>query len=170
MKNSVAVKARAVPLTVLILMLAFASPGCFSFPAMPLPGAVATEGAPPGVLGSFDVRSPLLGDATVAPTVCAAGDLQQFLGGDFHDPASGVVVRLVVDPLDGPAARLFDLGDRFQRSVVLRRADCAVFHFSLEHTGLTINDVRDYRLSLELDCALVDGTTVRGSVSSTHCH
>ena len=170
MKDSSAVKAREAPVGALILLLAMASAACFSFPAMPLPGAAATEGAPPGVLGSFDVRSPLLGDATVAPTVCAAGDLQQFLGGDFHDPASGLVVRLVVDPLEGPAARLFDLEDRFQRSVVLRRTDCAVFHFSLEHTGLTINDVRDYRLSLELDCALVDGTTVRGSVSSTHCH
>lgn len=128
------------------------------------------EGAPAGALGSFTVSSPLLGEVTVAPTVCAAGDRQQFLGGDFHDPVSNLVVRLVVDPLEGPAARVFDLGDRFQRSVVLRRSECAVFHFSLEHTGLTINDVRDYRLSLELDCALADGTTVHGSVSSTHCH
>ncbi len=128
------------------------------------------DGAPAGALGSFTVSSPLLGEATVSPTACAAGDLQQFLGGDFHDPVSNLVVRVVVDPLDGPAARLFHLEDRFRRSVVVRRAECSVFHFSLEHTGVTINDVRDYRLSLELDCALADGTTVRGSASSTHCH
>ncbi|MBP7676306.1 MAG: hypothetical protein KBB14_08295, partial [Thermoanaerobaculia bacterium] len=114
--------------------------------------------------------SPLFGDATVAPTECAAGDLQQFLGADFKGAGSGLVVRLVVDPLEGPAARIFDAGDQFGRSVVLRRTECAAFHFSLEGTGLTINDVRDYRISLELDCALADGTSVRGRASSTHCH
>jgi len=137
---------------------------------MPLPGYAATESAPPGVLGSFAVSSPLLGNVTVAPTACRGGDLHQFLGGDFSDPSAGLVVRLVVDPLEGPAARVFDAADPFRKSVVLRRSECAVFHLSLEHTGLTINEVRDYRLSLELDCALADGTTVHGSASTTHCH
>lgn len=154
----------------LVAAATLAASGCFSFPAIPLPDMAVTEGAPAGALGSFEVSSPILGETTVVPKACAAGDLQQFLGGDFHDPVSNLVVRVVVDPLEGPAARVYDLGDRFKKSVVLRRADCATFHFSLEHTGMTINDVRDYRLSLELDCALADGTTVRGSASSTHCH
>ena len=146
------------------------SPGCISFSAMPLPGTAATGQASPGTLGSFTVSSPLLGDSRVAPTECAAGDRQLFLGGDFADPAAGLVVRLVVDPLEGPAARVFAAADPFRKNVVLRRSDCAVFHFSLEHTGLTINEVRDYRLSLELDCTLADSTSVRGSASTTHCH
>lgn len=173
MKDSSAMKEPRVRASVLALSLGATvvlSTGCFSFPAMPLPGFAGTEGAAPGVLGSFTMASPLLGTATIAPTACGSGDLQQFLGGDFSDPASGLVVRLVVDPLDGPAARVFDAGDPFRRSVVLRRSECAVFHFSLEHTGLSINEVRDYRLSLELDCALADGTTVHGSASTTHCH
>ena len=173
MKDSSAMKHRRVPASALALSLGATvvlSTGCFSFPAMPLPGFAAAEPAPPGVLGSFTVASPLLGNATTAPTACRSGDSHQFLGGDFSDPASGLVVRLVVDPLDGPAARVFVAADPFRRSVVLRRSECAVFHFSLDHTGLTINEVRDYRLSLELDCALADGTTVHGSASTTHCH
>lgn len=154
----------------LLLAIVVVSPGCFSFQGEPLPGTVAASGATPGVLGSFTVSSPLLGDATVAPTECAAGDFHQFLGGDFSDPGTGLVVRLVVDPLDGPAARVFDASDPYHRSVVLRRSECAAFHFSLEWTGLTINDFRDYRLSLDLDCVLADGTTVHGSASTTHCH
>ncbi len=155
-----------------LLASAWASAGCFSFQGEPFPGTVAegAESGRGGPLGSFTVASPLLGDVTVAPTECAAGDLQQFLGADFADPGSGLVVRLVVDPLEGPAARVFDARDPFGRSVVLRRAECAAFHFSLEGTGVTINDVRDYRVSLELDCALADGTGVRGRASSTHCH
>lgn len=173
MKDSAAMMQRRSPASGLAFLLGAAavlSTGCFSFPAMPLPGLAATEGAPPGVLGSFTVASPLLGDATVAPTECSGGDLHQFLGGDFSDPATGLVVRLVVDPLEGPAARVFDAADPFRKSVVLRRSECAVFHFSLEHTGLSINEVRDYRLSLELDCSLADGTSVHGSASTTHCH
>ena len=163
-------RARAKGLASLLGAAVVLSTGCFSFPAMPLPGNAAKDGASPGVLGSFAVTSPLLGSVTVAPTACRGGDLQQFLGGDFSDPASGLVVRLVVDPLEGPAARVFDAADPFRKSIVLRRSECAAFHFSLEHTGLTINDVRDYRLSLELDCALADGTTVHGNASTTHCH
>lgn len=154
----------------LLLGAALLSTGCFSLAGAPLPGTSTSAEAPPGVLGSMSVSSPLLGNATAAPTACSSGDGQQFLGGDFLDAASGLVVRLAVDPLEGPGARVFDASDPYGKSVVLRRGDCAAFHFSLEETGWKVNDVRDYRLSLELDCALPDGTTVRGSVSTTHCH
>ena len=156
--------------TVLLIVAAAASPACFSFDGEPLPGSAATGVAAPGTFGSFTVSSTLLGNATVAPASCTAGDRQLFLGGDFADPATGLVVRLVVDPLDGPAARVFHAADPFRKSVVLRRSECAVFHTSVEWTGLRINDVYDYRLSLELDCTLADGTSVRGSASTTHCH
>ena len=157
-------------LAVLFLSVATVSPGCFSLEGQPIPGSPAAGAAATGSLGSFTVSSPLLGNATVAPTGCTSGDRLQFLGGDFSDPASGLVVRLVVDPLDGPVARVFDAAEPFLKSVVLRRSGCAAFHFSLEETGWKINDVRDYRLSLDLDCSLGDGTSVRGSVSTSHCH
>lgn len=153
----------------LLLAAALLSTGCFSLAGGPLPGTAAAD-APPGVLGSMSVSSPLLGNATVAPTACSSGERQQFLGGDFLDAASGLAIRLVVDPLEGPGARVFDTSDPYRKSVVLRRGECTAFHFSLEETGWRVNDVRDYRLSLELDCALPDGTTVHGSVSTTHCH
>ena len=154
----------------LLLAAAVASAGCFSFRGEPLPGTAVPGASGGGPLGSFTVASPLLGNGLLAPSACTSGDLQHFLGGDFADPATGLVVRLVVDPLDGPAARLFAAADPFGRGVVLRRSDCAAFRFSIDWTGLTINEVRDYRISLELDCALADGTSVRGSASSTHCH
>jgi len=154
----------------LLLAAALFSTGCFSFAGAPLPGTSTRADAPPGVLGAMSVSSPLVGNVTVAPTACSSGDRQQFLGGDFLDAGSGLVVRLAVDPLEGPGARVFDASDPYGKSVVLRRDACAAFHFSLEETVWRVNDVRDYRLSLELDCALPDGTAVRGSVSTTHCH
>jgi len=64
--------------------------------------------------------------------------------------------------------RVFSTEAPFDRSVVFRRSDCAVFHFSLDSTGWRVNDVEDYRVTLQLDCSR-PGERVSGSASSSHC-
>lgn len=135
---------------------------CFS--SRPIGGPA--EGSPP--LGSFAVISPTLGDRTLAPSECTAGDRQLFLGADFSSSTGPLVLRLVVDPIAGPAIRVFDAGAPFDRSVVFRRSDCRAFHFSIERTGWRINDVYDYRVTLELDCSR-EGESVSGQATATHC-
>jgi len=120
-------------------------------------------------LGTLDLSSELVGTVKVAPTVCRAGDAQSFLGGDFIDEKAGVTVRLVVDPLAGPAVRAFANDEPFVRSVVFQRAECRVFHMSLQHTGITINDVRQYRVSLDVDCANAAGDALLGKLASDSC-
>jgi hypothetical protein len=141
--------------------------GCFS--ARSIDSASGSTGEPE-MLGSFALASDRLGHLTVAPTTCTAGDRQFFLGGDFEDEKAGVIVRLVVDPLEGPAARVFASATPFEKTVVFRRAECRVFHFSLDTTGWRINQIQDYRLALELDCSSKDGDSIIGKVSGTHCH
>lgn len=120
-------------------------------------------------LGSFAITSQVLGSEAVQPTACTAGDSQHFLGFDLSSGASPVVVRLAVDPVDGPAVRVFSSDAPFDKAVVFRRTDCRVFHFSLDSTGWRVNDIYDYRVSLELDCSRA-GESIHGSASSTHCH
>ena len=120
-------------------------------------------------LGSFEVASRTLGDATFSPAECSSGDPQLFLGVEFAEPGRDLVLRLAVDPLEGPGVRLYSATAPFDRSVVFRRADCSVFHFSLDSTGWRVNRVEDYRVTLELDCAK-PGERLRGRASSTHCH
>ena len=139
--------------------------GCFS--SKPIGGQGAPDGNPP-TLGTFAVTSQVLGDHVLAPSECTAGDRQHFLGADFATPASTVVVRLVVDPLDGPAVRVFSTDAQFDRTVVFRRPDCRVFHFSLDSTSWRVNDVYDYRVTLQLDCSR-DGESIKGEASATHC-
>jgi hypothetical protein len=134
-----------------------------------LTSAPVDEGSAGRPLGSFSVSSPRFGTQTLAPSVCTAGDRQFFLGADLASPDSHLVLRLVVDPLDGPAVRLFAAQAPFDRTVVFRRADCRVFHFSLDTTGWRVNDVVDYRFTVELDCTR-QGETLAGRASSTHCH
>ena len=136
--------------------------GCLSsLPVSEAPGG--------GSLGSFDVAVPAVTQGRVEPAACSAGDRQQFLGADLADPASGVVVRLVVDPLGDAAVRVFAAAAPFDRSVVFRRAECATFHFSIDSTGWRVNDVDDYRVTLQLDCRTAAGS-IAGQASATHCH
>jgi hypothetical protein len=124
----------------------------------------------PDSSGSFTVSAKALGRVTIAPATCVAGDRQLFLGADFPDEAAGAVVRLVVDPLDGPAVRVFSSSSPFDKSVVFRRSDCQVFHFSLDSTDWRINHVQDYQVSLDLTCATADGDTIEGRVAVDHYH
>ena len=120
-------------------------------------------------LGSFTVSSPSLGQTLLVPSSCAAGDRQFFLGADFEDKGSGLVLRLVVDPLEGPAVRVFTTAAPFDNSIVFRRNDCKIFHFSLDTTGWRINRIYDYRITLQLDCSR-NGEAIQGNASATHCH
>jgi len=147
------------------VMSMFLLSGCLSGSAVDLPGG-AESGQP---LGRIEVESSALGSMTLAPESCSSGDLQSFLGGDFSDSANATVVRLVVDPLDGPAVRVFKAAAPFEGDFVFRRTECAVFHFSLDSTGWRVNDVYDYRITLEVDCER-PGEFVKGSLSTTHCH
>lgn len=125
----------------------------------------SAAGSAPG-LGVFAVTSPVLGDRSVAPAECASGQREIFFGADFIDPATKIVVRLVVDPLAGPSAKLFEHGHADTKSVIVRRSDCATFHASMERTGVKIGDIRVFRVALELDCRLADGTSVRGRAAA----
>ncbi len=154
-------RAGALPLGWTVLLA-----GCLS--GGPVGGGPGQSGQPVA-LGSFAVTSATLGDATLAPTSCTAGDRQLFLGADFASESNGLVLRLVVDPIEGPAVRLYAAGEPFDRSVVFHRSECGIFHFSLDSTGWRVNDVNDYRLTLELDCSR-PGESLKGSASTTHCH
>ncbi len=122
-----------------------------------------------GATGSFSVTSKTFGDQTLTPSDCASGDRQFFLGGDFSSSTSPLVLRLAVDPVSGPAVRLFSADAPWEHSIVFRRSDCAAFHFTLDSTGWRINDVYDYRFTLQLDCRRA-GEAISGSASSAHCH
>ena len=119
--------------------------------------------------GTFALSSNSLGHVSLAPGSCSAGDCLFFLGADFEDEKNGVVVRLVVDPLYGPAVRVFSQAKPFNKTQVFRRGDSQVFHFSLDSTGWRINRFRDYGVSLELDCAR-EGDAITGHASAEHCH
>jgi hypothetical protein len=143
--------------------------GCFS--SQPLAsGAQGNSAGQPAGLGALRLSSEVLGRVEIMPAACTSGAREHFLGADFSDENNGFVIRLVVDPLDGPAVRVFSIAAPFDKSLVFRRSECRVFHFSLDSTAWRINDVQDYQVSLDLDCVSETGETLEGKVSANHCH
>jgi len=132
--------------------------------------AIASRSGPShSPLGSFVIAGPTLGQQTLAPTSCAAGERQVFLGVDLLDEATGIVTRLVVDPATGPVARVFRASAPFDASVLFHRSECRVFHFSLDSTGWRIDHIDELRMSLDLDCQLPSGDSIVGKASAPGC-
>lgn len=155
--------------SVLVLAPAIAALGCFTT----RPAAVAGEaGGSTGsaiALGEFDVTSPGGASGTLTPTTCASGDRELFLGADLTDERSGLVVRLVIDPLDGPIVRVYDREAPFERTVLFFRDECDTFESSLEETGWIVNDIRVRRVTLALDCENEEGAAIAGRAHAEHC-
>jgi hypothetical protein len=158
---------KSTPACPLLLMPVLLLVGCLSSqPVSNFSGALSSQGQ---ALGSFTVSSQTFSNQALVPSVCSSGDRLFFLGGDFTAENTDLVLRLVIDPLEGPAARLFSAQQPFDKSIVFRRSDCNVFHFSLDTTGWRVNEVYDYSITLELNCSR-PGETISGRVSTTHCH
>ena len=101
--------------------------------------------------------------------MCESGERQEFLGVDLKPSASGPVVRLVMDPLTGPALRVFDPADP-TRSATYRKSDCKKFQVDLTETGVKVNDIRDYKLDLDVECEHGNGSLFAGTAKVEHCH
>ena len=146
-----------------VVALASAAAGCFTM------GKVG-ENAKPQQLGSVEAGSRALGTAAFSPGVCLAGEREMFLGADFLDRPQDLVFRLVWDPLEGPAVRVFDRTDPSAKSIVFRKADCRQFKASLDQTNWRINDVNAYRVSADIDCGDSDHGFVKAHLLAEHCH
>lgn len=153
-----------------LLGLSIALSGC----GVPAVLREAGEVANPAVLGELTFRDPDGGTLVVwTPDSCISGEVEQFHGFDIsssREPAgSGIRLRAVLDPLDGPGLRITGLEGSPREGIVLRKADCRTLDLRLSHTGWRVNDVYDLSGSLDVSCA-ASGLELEGSVEVHHCH
>lgn len=146
-----------------LLAAALLGVGCFS-------SGVGQNGKNgPVVTGRLELSGPTFGAAVLEPKACTSGEHLVFFGADFSSPESKVVARIVVDPLHGPGARIFDQDKPFDKALVLDRQICQTFHFSLSRNGWRIDDVYLMKVHLDLDCSLPGGDTVKGQLDAASC-
>ena len=106
-------------------------------------------------------------DGRVVPVAgCRSGDHAYFLGADLMGASNEPVLRVVIDPLEGPRLRL--LGTR--GGAVLGPEQCPELRASVRHTGWWVNDVRDVAGEVQAQCTLKDGGRVEARVAFDHCH
>jgi hypothetical protein len=137
-------------------------PACIS-------SSVKTSQSSGGPLGSFSLAGPTFGSRTLLPHGCSTGQRELFLGFDLRDEKAGTVVRLVVDPANGPVVRVFEAAAPFDKAVLFRRSECRVFQFSVDSTGWRINRIDQLQISLELDCELPSGDRIAGKARDPGC-
>jgi hypothetical protein len=126
----------------------------------------ARDVATPSVSGELTLQAaggePLLWK----PSACLSGEHEQFFG--FILGAPPVVVRAVVDPLQGPGLRVTGLEGA--DGMVVYPYQCEKLELTVEPTGWRVNDFQDLSGTLDVLCSRADGSRVEGTVDVRHCH
>jgi len=124
----------------------------------------------PTVSGGIVVRRADGTELHWTPDRCSSGDVALFVGFDFLSTHDDGHLRVVVQPIDGPAVRWSFGPASAQTQVVLHRSDCARLDVDVHATDWHVNDVRDFSGYVDLQCALADGLHVEGRIGVDHCH
>ena len=111
-----------------------------------------------------------VGDRKYQLDACSSGDLQYFLGVDLADQKGGALVRLVIDPIDGPRLAFVFGEDGGGRRRVLRRDQCSQLEAAARYTGWEINTVRDFSGFVDAECRSDEGQAISLHVRFSHCH
>jgi hypothetical protein len=153
-------KAFAMPL---ILVFALLLSGCGLSSAL----RDAKEVASPSISGELAFRAHQGEPVAWKPDNCLSGEHEQFFGFILGSSSSPVVLRAVVDPLDGPGLRVVGLS---KTGWVFRPDVCERLELVVERTGWRVNDIQDLSGRLDVSCRTADGGSVEGSVDIRHCH
>lgn len=147
----------------ILIILAILLSGCGLSSAL----REAKDVASPSVSGELAIRSPQEEPVSWNPDACLSGEYEQFFGFILRSDGSPVVLRAVVDPLDGPGLRVVGLSGA---AAVFRPELCEKLELVVEPTGWRVNDIQDLSGRLDVSCRSEDGGSVEGSVEVHHCH
>ncbi len=135
-----------------------------------LAAGCASAGRPvPSGAQVMAVAGPTMSSFEMKPSVCIAGQHFVFWGADLVEEKTGLTVRLVIDPLSGPAVRVMRFNDLEAPSFVVGRANCRKLKADVKRVGSMINGIDVVKVDLDLDCATTDGDSVVGKVSTDEC-
>ena len=146
---------------------------------LPLLAAVALAGCSlieetkqvmsPTVAGEILIRTVSGEPVTWTPAICQTGEIEQFFGFVFGASDSPVVIRAVLDPLEGPGLRITGLEGTPPYGFVVRPPDCRVLDLRVQPTSWWVNEMRDVSGTLDVSCDL-GNLSLEGSVEVSHCH
>ena len=135
--------------------------------ASPVSSVEGAVGVSPSTHGELRVRDEASVESLLRPETCLSGDRGNFRGVDLLAPP--LVLRVVVEPLEGLALALID-SESGERRGIFRRSDCEVLRGDIQRTGWRVNDIVDVSGFIEAQCRLASGEELSGSITFEHCH
>jgi hypothetical protein len=111
-----------------------------------------------------------VGDQQFRFDACNSGDLEHFLGVDLIDRQGGAIVRVAIDPIDGPRVRIVYGAVGSRQRVDLAPGRCRQFDADARATNWIVNDVRDVSGFVDVECAADPGPAISLHVRFSHCH
>lgn len=126
----------------------------------------AREVASPRVEGELSFRAPRGETVAWRPDLCLSGEHEQFFGFILGSNEGEVVLRAVLDPLDGPGLRL----STPEGTGIFRPDLCERLELDVAPTGWRVNEIQDLSGRLDVSCSTPDGASIEGSVEVRHCH
>ncbi|HEX3125838.1 MAG TPA: hypothetical protein VH394_00765 [Thermoanaerobaculia bacterium] len=149
----------------LLLILGLAGSAAAAAPAKKTPAPKPSQAT-----NAVAFAGPTLGNGELKTNQCQSGSRRSFLGVDAYDQNTKevLVLRLVIDPIEGPVVRLYKDSDSGP-SLVLRKSDCSTFDYTLESTGSIVNFVSEMKFGIRLDCRGPKGDQVVGNVDLPAC-
>jgi len=133
----------------------------------PLPTQPDTSGPP---IGRFNARLSKMDLEWFDAASCESGEHRSFVGADLRPANGGPIVRIAMDPERGPVVLVFDPTDTAHRTAIYHKSDCRKFTVELEENGSKVDEFRDYRVALEVECEHPNGSYLAGSARLDHCH
>lgn len=102
---------------------------------MLVPLGCATTRLAGGVSPPIEHATLAVGDRQYRLERCSSGDLEYFLGVDLADVTGSALVRVVIDPLDGPRVRIVLRHGDVRERVVLGPDQCRRLEADVRPTG-----------------------------------
>ncbi len=101
---------------------------------------------------------------------CWSGDRESFLGVDMADESRDLLLRLVIDPMEGPRLRLMRGPGAAGRGMAFDTSGCRELQAQVRPTGWRVNRVRDFTGELRADCTSEQGAHLVAHLAFSHCH
>lgn len=132
--------------------------------------AVCVSLSPKKPKGSIESTGGELGKWTMSIDKCQSGDHTNFHGVDLYSHSNAKLgVRALVDPSQGKLLNV-NVPASGGRAVQFKSEACSKFQIDLKRTNTSVNEIRLYEGSIDIDCAHSGGKErVFGKVTFENC-
>jgi hypothetical protein len=100
---------------------------------------------------------------------CASGESQGFFGVDLTSESPRLALRVSVDPIAGPRARLMRDSAIGLETYVLDRDRCSILQANLVKQPIKVGGITLLAGKIEIDCAVEGGTNIVAEASFQNC-